>query len=94
MKYEWITEDTSLTHLKTFYTYLFQGGDRVQNIWIGLQFVGIGGSKGVLGTRLPSRSISFIFMQFLAKILSNNRFSAPTQGLAPPPLVWEIMDST
>ena len=30
--------------------------------------------------------ISFIFMQFSARILSNNRFSATTQGLAPPPL--------
>ena len=34
--------------------------------------------------------ISFIFMQFSAKILSNNRFLVRTQGFVPP--VWENLD--
>ena len=46
---------------------------------------------GRAGTRAsPLGSISFIFMQFSAKIFSNNRFFAKGQGLAP--LVWEILD--
>ena len=32
----------------------------------------------------PPCAISFISMQFLTKIFGNNRFSAQTQGLAPP----------
>ena len=42
-------------------------------------------------TLLPLPAISSIFMQFLAKILQNNRFSSTSQGLAPPS-VWEILD--
>ena len=34
--------------------------------------------------------ISFISMQFSAKILSNNRSLTQTQGLSP--VVWEILD--
>ena len=36
----------------------------------------IGGSKGALGMYAPMGPISFIFMQFSAKIFQNNRFSA------------------
>ena len=38
-------------------------------------------------------NFSFIFMQFSAKILSINKFSAHTQGLAPPLHLWLILDS-
>ena len=42
--------------------------------------------RGALWTLSPSLGpISFIFMQFMAKILSNNRFLAQTQELAPLP---------
>ena len=52
----------------------------------------IGESRGAPGTRDPPLSpISFIFMQFSAKILSSNAFLVQTQGLAPPP-IWEILD--
>ena len=43
--------------------------------------VTIDGSKGALGTRAPSQSNFFIFMQFLTKILSNSRFSSTPQRL-------------
>ena len=44
----------------------------------------IGGSKRGAKERAPSRGpISFIFMQFLMKFLSNNRFSPQTQRLVP-----------
>ena len=48
----------------------------------------IGGPKaGVLGTCVPFLSpISFIFMQFVAKILLYNRFLPQTKGLAPHPV--------
>ena len=35
--------------------------------------------------------ISFIFLQFLSKILPNNRFSQKIQRLVPPP-AWEILN--
>ena len=35
-------------------------------------------------TTRPLGPISFIFIQYAAKILSNNRFSAQTQGWSPP----------
>ena len=38
---------------------------------------------------LPLDPISFIFMQVLTKILSNDMFFPNTQGLVP---VWEILD--
>ena len=40
--------------------------------------------------RTPIGPISFIFMQFSAKLSSNNRFSAQSQALVPP-YVWEIL---
>ena len=41
---------------------------------------------GALGTRAPPLGpISFIFIQFSVKILSNSRFFLRTQGLAPLP---------
>ena len=48
-----------------------------------------GGSRGSARNALPG-PISFIFMQFLANILPNKRFSPQTQGLTPS--VWEILD--
>ena len=38
----------------------------------------------------PLGPISFIFMQFSAKILPNNRFASTSQGLATP--MWEILN--
>ena len=37
------------------------------------------------GEGVPLSPISFIFMQFLAKILPNNEILPQTQGLIPPP---------
>ena len=45
----------------------------------------IGKSKGVLVTTPPLGPISFIFMYFLAKILSNNGFKPSPRKLAPQP---------
>ena len=50
----------------------------------------IGGSQG-LALETPPPPVSFIFMQFSAKIVSNNRFLSQTQKLTPL-LVWEILD--
>ena len=44
----------------------------------------IGGSKGALGTPSPG-TITFIFMQFSAKTLPNNRFSTQTWSWRPRP---------
>ena len=52
--------------------------------------INIDGSKGALGTCDPTpRPISFIFKQFSAKILSNNRFCVPLNLAFP---VYEILD--
>ena len=46
----------------------------------------IGRSKGgASGTPDPLGPVSFIFMQFSAKTLRNNRFALQNQGLAPSP---------
>ena len=67
--------------------YLFVG------LWITsdqTSYILTGWSKGALGTRAPG-PISFIFMQFSAKILPNNRILPQIQGLAPSS-AWEILD--
>ena len=45
---------------------------------------GIGKSKGALGMQAPPRPNTFIFMQFLVKILSNNKWHS-TSGVGSPP---------
>ena len=51
----------------------------------------IGGSKGVLGRRPRAAPISFIFIQFSAKILQIISFCQLLRGWHLPP-VWEILD--
>ena len=58
----------------------FRRGGQIHGPWA-LVYPG-----GRYGRTLPIGPISFIFMQFSAKILQNNRFSAQTQGLALPRL--------
>ena len=50
----------------------------------------IGISKGAPVTLSPLGPVSFISMQFSAKILLNDRFLPQTQGLVPP--FWDILD--
>ena len=45
----------------------------------------IGGSGGGVPGCPPIGSMSFIFLQFSAKIVSTNRFSYQTRGWCPPP---------
>ena len=47
-----------------------------------------GGFKGALGTRPPNLGLNyFVFMQFLANILRNNRLTgAPSREIPDPPL--------
>ena len=68
--------------------------ENTKRIWLFLQKrKPLADIRGALGTRPPLGPISFIFMQFLTKILPNNRFLGQTQGLAPaPPPVMEILD--
>ena len=70
--------------------------ENTKRIWLFLQKrKPLAAIRGSLGTRPPLGPISFIFMQFLTKNLSNNKFLGQTQGLAPappPPHVWEILD--
>ena len=44
-----------------------------------------GEGRGARDSRPLLGPIPFIYMQFSAKILSNNRFTPSPQGLAPPP---------
>ena len=53
--------------------------DQMAGNWLILRVIPIGGSTGALGTRTSSFGpISFIFMEFSANILPNNRFSHQT----------------
>ena len=68
-----------------YYKYLFKKScAEMKEFRFIIEWINIGGSKGCPRDVGPCLgSISFIFMQFSAKILSNNMFSAQTQGSAP-----------
>ena len=69
-------------------------GGRIDFMFLGPHYLAAGsatvmadrGGRGRQGC-VPPSSISFIFMQFSAKVLSNNRFLPPSLGLAPAHIV-------
>ena len=85
----WLLMDTM--HFKIKYKNLFCSRIQVWNHCFTFQLAHPG--KAPKMHALPLCPISFVFMKFSAQIFTNNRLLAQTEGLVPPHLVWEFLDS-